>query len=90
MGFVLAGAGLLCLAVFIVKAHEKSNVRPSFGSYLVVILTGFYGVVGFANFFIPMLGTSVIGAVISGALYITGVKVMFWGLSSFKKLQMEA
>jgi hypothetical protein len=87
---VIAGAVTLFLIVVIVKEYESRNVQPTFIAYLIVILAGFYGAVGFANFFFPMLANSPIEAMLNGVCYLSGLLVMLWGLSIFKHLQMES
>jgi hypothetical protein len=86
---VLVGVLWLFVVVSLVRTLDSRNVRPYLLSYMAVILTGFYGMVGITNFFFPMLLTNPVEAALNGALFIAALRVAYWGLNTFKRLQVQ-
>ena len=68
---------------------EDRKVRPYFLAYGLVILPAFYGVVGFTQFFGPLLQANLVEGVLNAALYLTAVGVTWYGLTVFKEIQVE-
>jgi hypothetical protein len=86
---VVLGTVFLTGVVSLVKALKARSVRPYFFPYLAVILTGFYGAVGLIEWLPRLLATNLLEASLNGVLFIGGLGVMIWGLSTFKQLQVE-